>query len=83
MTQMSDLLFARPSFFEGMARILDMGGTLTEFNRSPDGGTADARALASDWCAVGQDLCNAIDAAHGEEKKEAPPSTHGPSASDR
>lgn len=84
MTQMSDLLFARPSFLEGMGRILDFGGTLTEFNRSPDGPTADARAIASDWCAVGQDLCNAIDATHGEEEKQKASSpTHGPSASDR
>ena len=70
MTQMSDLLFARPSFLEGMARILDMGGTLTEFNRSPDGEAADSLAIASDWYAVGQDLRNAIDAGHGAKEQD-------------
>ena len=71
MTQMSDLLFARPSFFEGVGRILDMGGTLTEFNRSLDGDAADSLAIASDWYAVGQDLRNAIDAGHGAKTQDA------------
>jgi hypothetical protein len=71
MCEMSQLLFARPSFVEGMARIIDLGCTLTEFNRSPDGETADAIALASDWCAVGQDLRNAIDATNEQKEKMA------------
>lgn len=29
---MSDFLFARPSFWEGLGRLIDFGGTLTEFN---------------------------------------------------
>ena len=68
MTHLTDLLFARPSFLEGMARIIDFGGTLVEFNRSPDGNSADSLAIASDWYAVGQDLRNAIDAGHGKEQ---------------
>lgn len=49
-------LFARPSFIEGMARALDMGGTLNEYNTSLTGEEADAIAIWSDWAAVGQDM---------------------------
>lgn len=56
----STILFARPSLAEGMARILDFGDTLTEFNRSPSGEAADAHALRCDWMAVGRDITNAI-----------------------
>ena len=49
-------LFARPSFVEGMARVLDMGGTLNEYNTSPSGEEADAIAIWSDWAAIGQDM---------------------------
>ena len=57
----SDLLFARPSFFEGAGRILDFGDTLTEYNSSPTPEQADYLALLSDWCAVGEDLRRALD----------------------
>ena len=49
-------LFARPSFVEGMARALDMGGTLNEYNTSLSGEEADAIAIWSDWAAIGQDM---------------------------
>lgn len=52
-------LFARPSFFSGMARVLDLGGTLNEYNYSSDTGQADYYALHSDWKAVGADLLTA------------------------
>lgn len=54
------LLFARPSLWEGIARIFDFGNTLTEYNRSATPHDADARALAADWHVVGEDLRNAI-----------------------
>ncbi len=54
----TDFLYARPSFAEGMARILDFGNTLNEYNRSPD---PDTIALAADWNAVGEDLARAIE----------------------
>lgn len=54
-------LFARPSFIEGMARVLDMGGTLNEYNTSPNGAEADAIAIWSDWAAIGQDMYAAMD----------------------
>ncbi|HUY78541.1 MAG TPA: hypothetical protein VMV29_17350 [Ktedonobacterales bacterium] len=57
----SELLFARPSFLEGVARLFDFGGTLDTYN--DEGLTADeanASALASDWRAIGQDMCLAM-----------------------
>jgi len=54
-------LFAKPSFLEGMARVLDIGGTLTEFNRLPTSEEADANAIRQDWEAVGLDLLAAVE----------------------
>lgn len=54
-------LFSRPSFIEGIARILDLGVTLNEYNYSESEEEADARALASDWKAIGNDIKVAID----------------------
>jgi len=56
MSQLSTFLFASPSFLEGIARILDVGGTLQEYNRSPSGDEADCKAIAADWLAIGEDL---------------------------
>lgn len=56
----SDFLFARPSFVGGIARILDMGGTLKIYNNSPTEEIADMRALASDWRAVANELIASI-----------------------
>ena len=57
---MTDYLYAHPSFVEGMARIIDFGGTLTTFNKSRTPHEADARAAAEDWRAVGDDLRFAV-----------------------
>lgn len=64
-------LFTRPSFLEGVGRILDFGGALSIYNRSLTGAVADSRAIASDWRAVGRDLRTAM-RAYGEqvEKQE-------------
>ena len=59
-SQRTSILFARPSFIEGISRILDLGGTLSEYNRSPSGEEADFNALYSDWYAVGDDVRTAI-----------------------
>jgi hypothetical protein len=69
----SSILFARPSFAEGAARILDFGGTLTEFNRSPSGEAADGHALWADWMTIGRDIESAINQQHGIQatKKQA------------
>jgi predicted methyltransferase len=56
MGDFTDLLYARPSFLEGMARVLDIGGTLQHYSVSATGEDADARALAADVHAIGADL---------------------------
>ncbi len=59
------LIYARPSFLEGMARIFDIGGTLNEYDfsryrrerdDSENGAKTDMEALRSDWQAVGDDM---------------------------
>ena len=62
------LLFARPSFWEGIARIFDLGSTLQVYNRSRSTVIADANALRSDWRAVGQDIANAIEGYEQEQE---------------
>lgn len=49
-------LYAMPSVLSGLARTLDIGGTFDSYNESPDEAIADARALASDFAAIGDDL---------------------------
>ncbi len=56
----SELLYARPSFFSGMARILDMGAIFDSYNTSENTNIADYNALKSDWLAVGVDIKNSI-----------------------
>jgi hypothetical protein len=55
MTDFSNYLFARPSFIEGMARVVDLGGTLNEYNTSMDAAQADRLAFAADILALRQD----------------------------
>lgn len=50
-------LIRRPSFLDGFASILDFEGNLRRRKFGPD---ADARALASDWQAVGDALWTAM-----------------------
>lgn len=49
-------LFARPSFVEGVARVIDIGSTLNEYNRDKTEEEADAKAIKSDWYAVGDSI---------------------------
>lgn len=53
-------LYARPSFFEGMARLFDFGGSLNQYNYSKSPNEADLRAMEADWQMVGEDLRNAL-----------------------
>jgi len=48
----------RPSFWEGIARIVDLGGTLSDPLPDSDyqGWNADQAALAEDWRVVLDDL---------------------------
>ncbi len=57
---MGDLLYAQPSFIEGVARVFDFSASLSEFNRSLTGEQADYCALRADWLAVGDDLRRAL-----------------------
>ena len=58
--QYTTFLFARPSAAEGVARILDLAGTLDHYNASRSGEEADAIAMAMDWHAVGHDIAQAM-----------------------
>lgn len=52
----TSFLFARPSFLDGMARSLDLGGTLQEYNRSRTAIDADETAMLIDWKALAEDV---------------------------
>jgi len=56
LTTETSYLFATPSFFGGMASILDVGGTLVVYNESATPAEADTKATRNDWKAVGKDL---------------------------
>lgn len=49
-------LFVRPSFIEGLARIMDFGSGLQIYNYSKDGKDADFKALQNDWRQIGRDI---------------------------
>ena len=53
-------LFAHPSFLQGFSSVLDLGGTLVEYNISITPQEADSRAIASDWAITGKDFKAAI-----------------------
>jgi hypothetical protein len=48
-------------FLRGAARVFDLGATLSRESWSFE---RDARAIGSDWFAVGQDMTRALDSAH-------------------
>jgi len=52
----SDFLFIRPSFLNGMARVVDIFAELDDYNVSATPEEADARALKSDWQALMRDI---------------------------
>ena len=61
MSRLFGFLYARPSFTEGVARLMDFGGTLNEYNTSPTGEQADALAMYADWRTVGEDIAIAAE----------------------
>lgn len=61
-------LFSEPSFIEGIARIIDFGSTLNQYNDSISDFEADYRALKSDWQAVGIDMQEALEE-YGKQKQ--------------
>ena len=52
--------YPRPGFFEGLARIIDLGNTPDHYPRFRSAWEADTFALRSDWIMVGQDIRDAI-----------------------
>lgn len=52
-------LYALPSVWSGVARLVDLGGTFDSYNYAASDEDADARAIASDWAHVGRDLYGA------------------------
>lgn len=60
-SSLSFRLFPRPSFWEGMGRVLDIGGGISIYNTSSSPTRADYLALASDWSVVGGDMCKAME----------------------
>jgi len=57
---LSGFLFARPSFLEGAARIIDVGNCLNSYNESLSEEQADYLAIKADWAMVCQDLRQAF-----------------------
>jgi hypothetical protein len=55
----SDFLVASPSFACGVGRLLDWYGLYDLYNVSRNQNEADAKAIYSDWCIVGQDIYDA------------------------
>lgn len=53
-------LFQRPSFIEGVGRIIDIENALNSYNKNSSGEQADAEAIAADWCMIGNDINKAI-----------------------
>ena len=49
-------LFATPSFFSGVARLVDLGGIFDDYNLHRTPSEADAAGLRADWAGVATDL---------------------------
>ena len=50
-------LFSKPSFLKGASRVVDLFGTLDEYNYRDD---ADSHAIAKDWKMVGLDISDSV-----------------------
>jgi hypothetical protein len=66
-------LFASPSFWSGVARLLDLWGKFDDYNREQSGEETDRAALYSDWRIVGQDLRDSWIQFHKDEAKQPVP----------
>lgn len=72
MNDTCEILYATPSFTEGIGRILDFGNTLTEYNTSNSSEQADFLALRADWRAVAADLRGTMVEADSEIQEQSP-----------
>ncbi len=68
MSENFGLLFATPTFLEGVARSLDLGDTFTDYNTSRSPSEADFLGLRSDWRAVGEDFDSVLSDYSGGEQ---------------
>lgn len=75
MERHSYCLGARPSFLEGIARLMDFGNSLNEYKSYPSGVEADHAAIARDWAMIGLDFRNAIAEFEEEEAEHCPDRT--------
>lgn len=57
---LSFYLFSKPSFNEGMGRVLDLGANTDTYNEHKTGEEADKKALFADWQMVGNDIKNSV-----------------------
>ena len=53
----SDFLFAQPTVFNGVARLVDIAGVYDQYNTSEE---ADALAISADWYVVGNDMFDSM-----------------------
>lgn len=65
-----DYIFTKPSFLRGVARVVDLGGTLARESVIISSSTweADQRALASDLRVVARDMNEALESVPNGEK---------------
>lgn len=69
----SSALFTTPSFLKGTSRVVDMFGTLNNYNYKETGAEADLESLKRDWGIVGLDIANAIGIYEKEETIDSRP----------
>lgn len=62
-------LFSVPSFWSGVASMLDFNGELNEINFSSSDDKADLDSLRDDWRAIAQDMEKAIGETINGQKK--------------
>jgi hypothetical protein len=62
---MDDFLFAVPTFIRDMGRSIDLGDTMTSYNKSESPAEADMRALRNDWFVVGTEIRQATESLAG------------------
>lgn len=54
-------LFTIPTFLKGSARIIDLFGSLDDYNYSVTETEADLTAIGGDWICVGHDITKATE----------------------
>ena len=70
MDSLTTFLYAKPTFADGIARILDFGSTLQEYNSCFFDEHADYIAMKLDWVMVGMDFRHAIRLISDKERLE-------------